>query len=65
VPRGGGSVAWIARLAAGGFEVRKSDASGRNLLLDSGPDIDPSSLAISASIVYWTKARAPRAVALG
>jgi hypothetical protein len=59
-----GSVAWIEKLAAGGYEVRKSDASGRNLLLDSGPDIDPSSLAASASIVYWTKAGVPRSAKL-
>jgi hypothetical protein len=58
------SVAWIAKPDTGGFEVRKSDASGRNQLLDSGPDIDPSSLAVSASIVYWTKAGAPRSAKL-
>ena len=53
-----------AARAAEPDHVRKSDASGRNQLLDSGPDIDPSSLAVSASIVYWTKAGTPRSATL-
>lgn len=36
------------------YEVRKRDAKG-SAVLDSGPDIDPSSLALSAGTLYWTR----------
>jgi hypothetical protein len=59
-----GSVAWIAGprpgfAATGPFQVFKTDASGRQLLLASGDDIDPRSLALSGSHVYWTQGGAP------
>jgi hypothetical protein len=37
------------------YEVRKRDANG-SAVLDSGPDIDPGSLALSAGTLYWTRA---------
>jgi hypothetical protein len=36
------------------YEVRKQDANG-SAVLDSGPDIDPSSLALSTGTLYWTR----------
>jgi hypothetical protein len=45
-----GRVAWIAD----GF-VWKADASGL-VRLDAGPGVDPTSLAVADSTVYWTRA---------
>jgi hypothetical protein len=36
------------------YEVRKRDAKG-SAVVDSGPDVDPSSLALSAGTLYWTR----------
>lgn len=60
-----GAVAWIASYFRNGtrvYEVRKSEPE--NGLLDSGTDIEPRSLAVSESTVYWTKAGVPRSAAL-
>jgi hypothetical protein len=48
-----GAAAWI-RPVNDLFEVRKLDSSGEQLL-DSGADVDPSSLAASRSSVYWQR----------
>ena len=51
-----GSVAWINRVGAGpAHEVQARDGAGARLL-DSGPGIDPLSLALGGSTLYWTKA---------
>jgi hypothetical protein len=58
-----GSVAWIAGphpgYAARPFQVFKTDASGRQVMLASGEDIEPHSLALSGSHLYWTQGGAP------
>jgi hypothetical protein len=63
-----GGVAWVAVLHREGtpsnYEVWKADVAGR-ALLDSGPEIDPDSLALSGSILYWMNAGAPRTATLG
>jgi hypothetical protein len=55
-----GSIGWIAsrsRFQGGPIqEVYKSDTRGKATLVDSGEDIDPKSLTLSGSILYWTKA---------
>ena len=54
-----GSVAWIARsLPNPEPQVRKLDAEGP-ALLDAGPGVDPASLALSGSTLYWAKAGMP------
>jgi len=45
-----GRVGWIAD-----GEVWKADLSGP-VRLDAGPDVDPTSLAVADSTVYWTRA---------
>lgn len=57
-----GSVAWINSYNSPDsddptlrYEVRKSDSTGEALVLDSGPDIDPKSLARSGATVYWRR----------
>lgn len=64
-----GGLAWIARLGSDDpndtrYEVRgeKPKSSSAKLsdgsLLDSGPDVEPGSLAQGERFVYWTKAGA-------
>ena len=50
-----GAVAWTRKLQAQIVEVRALGAGGERLL-DSGTDVDPESLALAGSTVYWTKA---------
>jgi hypothetical protein len=55
-----GSVAWIVKTSAfeGGYQVHAADTTGSRLLA-SGPDIDPASLALGESTVYWTQGGKP------
>jgi hypothetical protein len=53
-----GSVAWIAskgKYRAQSFEVRRARSSGRSVLLDEGPEIEPESLRRSGAVVSWAK----------
>ena len=66
-----GGVAWIARgtvgpLGSNSLEVRKLEPGATaSVLLDSGPGVDPGSLALSGATLYWTSAGAPRSAPLG
>ena len=54
-----GPVAWTAHPLSGDWEVSRDDSSG-TAVVDSGPGIDPSSLAAGGSWLYWTNAGSPR-----
>jgi hypothetical protein len=60
VVKSDGSVAWIngAPEALGTVQVRSVDASGSHLLAVS-PEIEPKSLALAGSTLYWTEAGKP------
>lgn len=66
----GGEVAWIATYQVPGgqprtYEVRRSTpVRGESLLLDAGTDVRPDSLAVSPSLVYWTRGGAARSAPL-
>ena len=65
----GGEIAWIATYHLAGqpriYEVRRSTAADReSMLLDSGPDVRPDSLAVSPNLAYWTRGDAPRSAPL-
>ena len=51
----GGAVVWTRTLQTQIVEVRALGAGGEQLL-DSGTDVNPQSLALAGSTVYWTKA---------
>jgi hypothetical protein len=53
-----GSVAWIYT-ADGSAEVHRHDSTG-TAIVDSGPQINPYSLAAGGSWLYWTNAGSPR-----
>jgi hypothetical protein len=57
-----GSLAWI-QSRTGTSTVIKLDASGRQEL-DSAPDVDPLSLALSGSRLYWMRGELPRTAML-
>jgi len=65
-----GDVAWVASyVPAQGrprvYEVRRSTPTrNESALLDSGTDVLADSLAVSPSLVYWTRDAAPRSVPL-
>jgi hypothetical protein len=64
--RSNGSVAWIEKTFTTGdplFRVVKHDAGGR-AVLDAGTDVDPRSLALSGSRLYWTRGGTPFAATL-
>jgi hypothetical protein len=64
VLRPDGAAAWIARnedLQPARFEVHALPAHGSAALLAAGADIDPASLAVAGSRVYWTAGGAPQA----
>jgi hypothetical protein len=64
VLRPDGAVAWIARnddIQPARFEVHALPAHGAAALLAAGADIDPASLAVAGSRVYWTAGGAPQA----
>jgi hypothetical protein len=60
VVKGDGSVAWIVgtREQLGGVQVRSVDKTGSHLLAAS-PEIDPTSLALAGSTLYWLQAGKP------
>jgi hypothetical protein len=66
-PRGGLGVLTVARSQAFGsassYEVRKRDVNG-SALLDSGPDIDPRSLALAEHTLYWSRGGVAHAAAI-
>jgi hypothetical protein len=65
-----GSAAWITSYNSPDgdptirYEVRKSDSTGDAVVLDSGPEIDPRSLARSGATVYWSTDGTPRSAQL-
>ena len=66
----GGEVAWVATYQGPGgkpriYEVRRATPTNReSVLLDSGADVLPGSLAISADRVYWMRGSAPQSAPL-
>ena len=46
------------------YEVRKSDTTGSNVLLDSGADVDPESLTLNGSTLTWMRAGEARSATL-
>jgi hypothetical protein len=60
-----GAVAWTAVKDENGTSVEKYDADGAGTL-DPGPDVDPGSLALTASgkRVYWTRGGVPQSAPL-
>jgi hypothetical protein len=65
VVKSDGSVAWIVRAGEklGGIQVRSVDKTGSHLLATS-PEIDPTSLALAGSTLYWTQGGKPMSAAL-
>jgi hypothetical protein len=65
VVKNNGSVAWIvdAGGAEGGYQLHAADRMGSRLIT-SGTDIDPKSLALAASTLYWTQGGKPFAAPL-
>jgi hypothetical protein len=53
-----GAVAWTRSPRENVVDVRALGPSGERLL-DSGPDVDPKSLALAGSTVYWTRGSQP------
>lgn len=65
----GGSVAWIDEFNSDSdptirYEVRKTDDVGDAVVLDSGPDVNRTSLALSGRTLYWTNANRASSAAL-
>ncbi len=61
-----GAVAWIVEVPAdegGGFQVHAAAFAGSTVLA-SGPEIDPSSLALGGSTLYWMQGGQPRTATL-
>ncbi len=60
-----GSVAWIVETIQelGGYQVHAVDKSGSRVLASS-PDIDPTSLALAGSTLYWTQGGQPESATL-
>ncbi len=55
-----GSVAWMSRATSTGiWSVNRHDSTG-TATVDSGPQVDPHSLAAGGSWLYWTDAGSPR-----
>jgi hypothetical protein len=64
-----GAVAWTVggwgdRGPAGGAELRKSDADGEAIVLDSGRELDVDSLALSGTTISWRHGEERRAAEL-
>jgi len=68
-----GSVAWILHRCRFGefgpcttqtYDVRKSDQTGGDVLVESSPDIDPASLRLDGSTLTWTRSGEPRSATL-
>jgi hypothetical protein len=60
VVKSDGAVAWIVAsgVARGGNQVRVVDRSGSRVVA-SGTDVDPQSLALAGSTLYWTQGSKP------
>lgn len=62
-----GAVAWVSQAhlptavpnGPREYEVYAADATGESRLLASGPGIEPGSLALAGSMVYWTQEGRP------
>jgi hypothetical protein len=65
VVKSDGSVAWIVKTSTeeGTYQVHAADATGSRVLA-SGADIDPSSLALAESTLYWTQGSQPHSAPL-
>ncbi len=65
VVKGDGSVAWIARASRqlGSIQVRSVDKTGSHLLAAS-PEIEPDSLALAGSTLYWMQGGKPMSATL-
>jgi hypothetical protein len=65
VVKSDGSVAWIVQTnpGAGTYQVHALDSMGSRLLA-TGPDIDPSALALAGSTLYWTQGGKPASTTL-
>lgn len=65
VVKSNGSVAWTVETSAqdGRYQVHAADTTGSTLLA-SGPDIDPTSLALAENTLYWIQGGQPHASAL-
>jgi hypothetical protein len=63
------ALAWIAYdddVQPARYEVMKADAgAARPALLGAGPDIDPSSLALGGTAIYWLAAGVPQLARFG
>jgi hypothetical protein len=73
VLKANGSIAWILHRCRFGehgpcttqtYDVRKSDQTGDNLLVESSADIDPGSLGLSGSTLTWIRGGELRTAAL-
>lgn len=71
VVRSNGAAAWIQTsfddngTSLPGYSVVRAAYGQAPVVLDTGTDIDPGSLALGGSTLYWTKAGAPVSAALG
>jgi hypothetical protein len=65
VVKSDGAVAWIAQAPPyeGTYQVHALEKSGSRLLA-SGAEVDPSSLAIGGSTLYWTQGGKPMSAPL-
>jgi hypothetical protein len=69
VVRGDGAIAWIVELrdsadADPRYQLRTSVAGSTGTLIAEGTDIQPHSLALAGSTIYWTQAGTPRSASL-
>jgi hypothetical protein len=62
VVKSDGSVAWIVE-SSSEYQVRAVDKSGSRVL-SSGTNIDPHSLALAGSTLYWTQGGKPKSAML-
>jgi hypothetical protein len=60
-----GSVAWIVETnqEEGRYQVHAVDKSGSRVLA-TGPDVDPTSLALAGSTLYWAQGDQPFSASL-
>jgi hypothetical protein len=65
VVKSDGAVAWIAKAPPyeGTYQLHAVDKSGSRVLA-TGADIDPSSLALAGSTLYWTQGGKPMSAPL-
>jgi hypothetical protein len=65
VVKSDGGMAWMLEVAneLGKYQVHAVDKSGSRVIA-SGPEIDPSSLALAGSTLYWTQGGKPLSAVL-